>query len=204
MNTHNAAHYVKDNVWAFSNEQASQQRHAQPIAVAKCPYGQIGDTLYVRESFCYVDPDMWRGHIAECPSSEYWPGHYEDWIIGCRKFGIGFKADGDGESQLIAGDVKWKPSIHMPRWASRIHLEITGVRVERLQEISEEDARAEGVNHQRWPESDPYYMTGRDAFIELWDAINAKRGYSWDSNPFVWVVEFQPIAPPPPQAHPPA
>lgn len=72
----------------------------------------------------------------------------------------------------------------MPRWASRITLGVVDVRVERLQEITTEDALAEGIaKHEQW--------TPRVQFSELWDSINAKRGYGWDSNPWVWVVEFQ-------------
>ena len=72
------------------------------------------------------------------------------------------------------------------RWASRITLEITGVRVERLQEISEADARAEGVSAKHTPDAD---YTARDAFSALWESING--GGSWDANPWVWVVEFR-------------
>ncbi|MEB3169133.1 MAG: hypothetical protein VKK97_10435, partial [Synechococcaceae cyanobacterium] len=86
----------------------------------------------------------------------------------------------------------WRPSIHMPRWASRITLEITGVRVERLQQISEDDAIAEGVT----PTMPIYgdcggfeHQGGRDAFWRLWESINGSD--SWHANPWVWVVEFQ-------------
>ena len=82
----------------------------------------------------------------------------------------------------------WNPSIHMPRWASRITLEIINIRVERLQEISEKDANAEGVGTLF-----KYGMpAGRsiDCFHALWDSINAKRA-PWASNPFVWVIEFK-------------
>jgi len=88
----------------------------------------------------------------------------------------------------------------MPRWASRITLEVTGVRVDRVQEISDEDAMTEGIGGEsikdgmRWNN----YTTGNytfrrpsNSFATLWQSINDKRGYSWESNPYVWVVEFE-------------
>jgi len=132
-----------------------------------CPYGQPGDRLWVRECWGLRDTQ---------PKD------------GPERAVIGYRADGEtaapnGRYQL------WRPSIHMPRWASRITLEITGVRVERVQDISEEDARAEGV-------SETCVLPGdRGSFIPsfgmLWEQINAKRGYGWDVNPWVWVIEFR-------------
>jgi hypothetical protein len=89
--------------------------------------------------------------------------------------------------------MRWRPSIHMPRWASRLTLAVTSVRVERVQEITEADARAEGIEPQR---SD---YSGEDSnslqFRDLWDSINAARGYGWAVNPWVWVVEFERVQP---------
>lgn len=95
---------------------------------------------------------------------------------------------------------RWRPSIHMPRWASRITLEVTAVRVERLQDITEDDARAEGVTQTdgRWWDGAPHAVKGtpralptaREAYADLWDAINGKRA-PWSSNPWVWVVSFR-------------
>lgn len=120
-----------------------------------CPYGQPGDQLWVRETF-----DDVHGSVLYRANPE------------------------DAEDFPPCGGKRchWKPSIFMPRWASRITLEIVGVRVERVQEITPDDARAEGVEHLYAP---------RNAFANLWDSINAKRGYGWDSNPWVWVVEFR-------------
>lgn len=86
---------------------------------------------------------------------------------------------------------KWSPSIHMPRWASRITLEVTGVKVERLQEISEEDALAEGFTFHALASGDiPAGAHPIHSFRKLWDSLNAKRGYGWDDNPYVTVVQF--------------
>lgn len=86
----------------------------------------------------------------------------------------------------------WKPSIHMPRWASRITLEIVNVRVERLQDISEEDAKAEGVELScgEMRQDCPNY---KKTFHKLWDSIYGKSGHSWEANPWVWVVEFKKV-----------
>ena len=93
----------------------------------------------------------------------------------------------------------WKPSAYMPRWASRITLEITGVRVERLQEISEADADKEGFNedfpHKVFPEyfnQDMGDYSIPECFGMLWDSINGKK-HPWESNPFVWVIEFRKV-----------
>ena len=122
----------------------------------KCPYGQPGNRLWVRETWAY-----W-GSI-ETPEA------------------IIYRTDGD------KAGVRWRPSIYMPRKYSRITLEVTGVRVERVQDISHRDALAEGVSYD--VSQDDGAPVPR--FQKLWDSINAKRGYSWDKNPWVWVVEFK-------------
>lgn len=126
-----------------------------------CPYGQPGDRLWVRETWnCF---DGWAGY--------YYAADYEG-------FGIGPDDDPD---HVPDHAVRWKPSIHMPRAASRINLDITSVRVERLHAISDADARAEGpAGH---PDG-PWH-----AFRSLWTLINGPE--SWDANPWVWVVEFK-------------
>jgi hypothetical protein len=88
---------------------------------------------------------------------------------------------------------RWRPSIHMPRHVSRITLEITGVRVERVKDISEMDARAEGV--QKKHDVTHIDWEYRANFKPLWDSINAERGYGWDANPWVWVIEFRRVKP---------
>jgi hypothetical protein len=127
---------------------------------ARCPYGQPGDRLWVRET--------WAADAGD----------------------ILFRADLDTED---SNPIKWRPSIFMPRSASRLLLEVTAVRVERVQDISEEDAKDEGVT---LIDGNPLRHDGLDyssEFTGLWDSINAKRGYGWDSNPWVWVVSFKRI-----------
>lgn len=132
-----------------------------------CPHGQPGDQLWVREA--------WRTSLAyeltkpsEIPVGEP----------------LGYEADGEG-NLLLGNAGKLRPSMFMPRWASRITLEITSVRVERLQEISRGDAMAEGcpfANMAAGP--DP-----RQWYADLWRHINGPE--SWAANPWVWVVEFK-------------
>jgi hypothetical protein len=92
----------------------------------------------------------------------------------------------DYEDKIAFGFVKWRPSIHMPRWASRTLLEVTEVRVERVASIKWDDVIAEGCPDRGLPDNNPM-----DWFHELWDSINAKRGYGWDINPWVWVISFE-------------
>jgi hypothetical protein len=134
-----------------------------------CPYGTVGDRLWARESFRVSaerhppDDHVWCTYIAD---------------------GTRFEVDG---SEIDMGRLKLGrsvPSIHMPRWASRITLEITGVRVERLHDITPNECRAEGS----------YWATDPDdegGFVNLWNGINGKRGYGWDVNPWVWVIGFE-------------
>ena len=101
--------------------------------------------------------------------------------------------DADGAPVMYGGEsektnIKKKiPSIHLPRWASRINLEITNIRVERVQDISVIDCACEGIE---FAEND-YSENARYKYHMLWDSINLKRGYGWDANPWVWVIEFR-------------
>jgi hypothetical protein len=135
-----------------------------------CPYGQPGARLWVREAFS-------GPHCMDAVPPSKWG----------RSSRIWYWADGNPQD----GDwTKPKPSIHMPRWASRITLEITGVRVERLHQISEEDALAEGVHRFDWQDDNGECpATTREAFARLWESINGAGG--WAVNPFVWVVSFR-------------
>ncbi|HCR0878345.1 TPA: hypothetical protein OMT51_002271 [Enterobacter hormaechei] len=124
-----------------------------------CPFGAVGDRIWVRETFCPV------------------PDHEEP--AGCSA--ILYAADGNGPYG------KWVPSIHMPRWASRLTLEITCVRVERLRDLSEDDAKSEGIT----PPSGgvlpgwEYRINFRDLWMSIYGADN------WEANPWVWVIEFK-------------
>jgi hypothetical protein len=167
------------------------------------PYAEVGDRLWGRETFStdargvYPCPRAWyradftkhddpknAEHIRECD------GGKKPWAdcFACA-------TDGDG--------VTWRPSIFMPRALSRLLHEVTAVRVERLQEITEEDAIAEGLVNRPscvlpdvpmwgWPGSDRYYRHAREAYLAGWDTINGKGSAA--SNPWVWVVSFKPVA----------
>lgn len=136
-----------------------------------CPYGKPGDQLWVRET--------WQQY-------QEGPGGQRATIdVPCRNVGnLCYAADFDEDPP------RWRPSIHMPRWASRIQLEVTGVRVERVQDITYGDCKEEGVDM-----SDVVYEPDWDfrSFQTLWDSINADRGYGWESNPWVWVVKFKQV-----------
>lgn len=153
----------------------------------RCPYGAVGDQLWVREAWApFVGPDG-RDHVA--------------FRSTCAPDGS-FLWGGDGEIAQMQIH-RWRPSIHMPRWASRLTLEVTSVRVARVQSISEDDARAEGCSgHDPEPVAEGgtiYAMKGRSSapsplahFRALWDSINGKRpGCAWADNPWVWVVSFK-------------
>jgi hypothetical protein len=132
-----------------------------------CPYGAPGDHLWCRETWA-LDPNA----------------HPDEAGALYRATDPGWD---DSESGLL-----WRPSIFMPRWASRITLEVTEVRVERLQTITEADAIAEGVDSVSGADVPRNAtMCRRDDYAQLWDTINAKRGYGWDSSPYVWVVSFR-------------
>ncbi|KFF48125.1 hypothetical protein GY26_16245 [Gammaproteobacteria bacterium MFB021] len=169
----------------------------------KCPYGQPGDRLWVREAFALLgnedgacvdwDDNLQKGderaaariYRASCERAEYGLWRIPD------------KAPWKPYTNDLHYDGAWRPSIHMPRWASRILLEVTAVRVERLQEISEADAKAEGIQPAPggwWSGADGQSSpTPAGAYALLWESINGAG--SWATNPWVWVVEFRVIEP---------
>lgn len=152
------------------------EHEPQHVIDRACPYGQPGDRLWVRETWMNL-----RGTGLEV-------------VTGSRElyaYGADTPRGSYGDDQRKCFGLKWRPSIHMPRAASRITLEITGVRVERLQEISMADALAEGVNvhhdHHEKPRTSIYSPV--QAYRDLWEQINGEG--SWEANPWVWAVEFK-------------
>lgn len=178
-------------------------RNSAQFARDCCPFGSAGDRLWVRETFYCDDFRYPNGDIEEMRAALDFRATHDcsDWEAGCPC------SDDEGHSA-------WRPSIHMPRWASRTTLEITGVRLERLQAITEADAKAEGIQSELLHPPHGYdpdnfnppgafgYVSGIvpfpkgtlhvnavNAFAELWDSINEKS--DWKSDPWVWVVEFR-------------
>lgn len=167
-----------------------------------CPFGKPGDRLWVRETFATLgnedgvaidwNDNMVRGDergAARIYRASCGVGDYGLWQIPDKAF---WKPDTNG----VQYEGTWRPSIHMPRWASRILLEITHVRVERLQDITRSDIRAEGLQCPPELASDDVSPNYRDwypaAFRDLWNST----GGDWDANPWVWVVEFKRVEPP--------
>ncbi len=162
-----------------------------------CPYGQPGDRLWVRETFFAWG--RWETRYSAKKGRDEW--HFVDMTLECGK-AYEYPATG-GQPQPMGGarhrggttPTWWKrPAIHMPRTASRITLEITGVRVERLQEISDEDCVREGCGATLTAigvptSSNPAETIPRAMFRELWQSINGPE--SWDANPWVWAIEFK-------------
>jgi len=142
-----------------------------------CPYGKPGDTLWVRETW-----QLLPSGFDEIPPEMNYIYRATD--------------------KLSSECTKWRPSIFMPRTAARLFLTVTNVRVERLQEITKEDARAEGINvgtvdTEKYEKSTAYRIFTDNLpiarFGDLWNSINTKRGYGWEKNPWVWIVEFKKI-----------
>ena len=131
----------------------------------KCPYGNAGDTLWVRETWG-AQPAMMGGI---CPDT------------------IRYRADGEYRDEHNVW--KWRPSIYLPQKYSRIILEIINVWIDQIQNITEEDAKAEGV--QPYASRIDSRMSYIEGFRREWERLNKKRGYGWDINPLVWVIGFK-------------
>lgn len=170
----------------------SDGHHGQPIGTylhapvvrGECAEDGVWDRIYPR-----IAPDSDWDQAAD-PAKGYTPPASRLWVreafVGAGNLGILYAADCPrGTESGVEGG--WRPSIFMPRWASRLTLEITEVRVQRVQEISRGDAMEEGCPFANMADGpDP-----RDWFRDLWDSLNAKRGHGWDTNPWVWAITFR-------------
>jgi hypothetical protein len=188
-----------------ANPTAAHVQNAVP-----CPYGAPGDRLWVRETWGSVQMHEIGQHFYGGPRI---PDRTQAVYRAGKQMGI--PVDGTSPLQFRTewrDDLtpeRWRSSIHMPRWASRLTLVIESVRVQRVQEITEDDARAEGVECQcdtGQSEYDGCALSTVDHYANLWDSLNASRGYSWGSDCWVWALTFSVsasnAAPPGSGAHP--
>jgi len=181
--------------WCSSREALMHQAAFDPAY--KCPYGKPGDRLWVRETWGMSFEDI-------VPTGRQFVsgGTWGSPSRPNRKPCVVFRADGDMPDDSPGETATWCPSIHMPRWVSRITLEIVSVRVERLNDISASDCKAEGIQIPRCgcevcatqsiictADAGEYVM----AYRELWESINGVD--SWETNPWVWVIEFKEVKP---------
>ncbi len=170
--------------WQFTFSNKHPYKYASLEAIecdieSYCPYGQPGDRLWAKETFqIHKWPSIFSSgsKIAKDPFSEDVVIYYKEAV---EKQGEQF--------------TNWKPSVHMPRWASRITLEITNVRVERVQDMKHEDFLTEGMNPCPKGHEPTECTCTMNQFQYLWHDLYSKKGYGWDKNPWVWVLEFKRI-----------
>lgn len=175
-------HHRRGLWWGVPNDVTDCDPSPHTLFEAQCPYGAPGDRLWVREALHFE-----RWYDDEAPSN----------VTAASR--IWYAADPIAErARGLFNRGRKRPSIHMPRWASRLTLEVTGVRVGRVQNISEEDCYAEGISLSDKPYIEDligeYEWHPSSAYRLLWDTINATRGYPWEANPWVWVVAFKRVA----------
>jgi len=180
-----------------------------------CPYGVPGDRLWVRETHAILWARVFEP-VFRPKEHDFQAGHYI----------LAYRADGATSTGFpLNGEHRWRPSIHMPKWACRLRLEVKDVRVERVQDITTEGIWAEGIQIPvsdggvlwRMAPSNPAgnvpasYLTpgrlhpdqppvttdevARAHFADLWDKLNSHRGYTWESNPWVWVIKYERVGP---------
>lgn len=172
-------------------ELASRKQH-----LVRCPYGEPGDHLWVRETWGEYRE---RTEVERAQTQAAWDSVVAgaDMVDAALRIPAGtgarravYAADFDAATR--AEMAPWRPSIHMPRWASRITLEITDVRVQRLQDISGDDCIAEGVDPAQDDTARDEDARNRAAYASLWESINGAG--SWDANPWVWAITFRRVA----------
>ncbi|MFA7945230.1 hypothetical protein ACEK06_22680 [Pseudomonas brenneri] len=159
-----------------------------------CPYGQRGDRLWVRETWYCDHFEVMRGPYLKPDDLDVGEAIDDGTLVYAA----------DGLTPYEADQPIWKPSIHMPRWACRILLEITDVRVERLQDISDKEIEAEGIDLDALADGQDRYdmchagsgADGRPTLRTAWRHLWESTGGNWDANPWVWVVEFKRVTPP--------
>lgn len=164
-----------ENQWLYALQTAVDENRTYLL---KCPYGQPGDRLYVRETWKIEALDSGHSSMVIRYGAEnmcHWVDFPEERFIKFEKF---------------FGKPGWQSPYFMPKEASRLWLENKADRVERLWDMTEEDAKAEGVMPHPLP-GRGFENGHRNTFERLWDSLNAKRGYGWNANPYVWVVEFR-------------
>jgi hypothetical protein len=189
-----------------------------PVDRLTSPYGQPGDLLWVRETWTDVNlggcpglayradgalKDLMIEMDCHCPDGSF---NYDDPRLAHLNF-TAWHSDQFGDEP--DSREKWRPSIYMPKWACRLWLRVTGVRVEMLQEISEVDAESEGISRcdgscdggcVGWHigHDGKHNPHAKAAFLRLWNSIHLKRGpdwQTWEANPWVWVIEFEKVEP---------
>lgn len=185
---HHDRHFVDDGLVLHMRKKDTTTSIHSPLIAAHCPYGQPGDRMWVRETG-WERPERTPKMMRE--GADTWAPYYYD-ADGLSKY---------DRADFKAWGFKRRPSIHMPRWASRILIEVTDVRVERLQDISDADAISEGIDHVDMLGSTPLWrMYGREpwntvcpvvSYRTLWESINGPG--SWAANPWVWCITFRRI-----------
>jgi len=208
-----------DKTWSYFTDPELGSYPCADSQKLKCPYGQIGDIIWIREAwkFTGIDEDG-EFHVTfkDGISTSFYPPNFESediWFHRLEKLmDVMYKKDKvieDEENERFTwndADVPWKPSIHMPKDVCRIHLKITDIRIEKLHEISESDAIKEGIEKIFDVDNPPHAWIGwkdysgvdeipfnnispEASFHSLWESINGKD--SWKKNPWVWVIHFE-------------
>ena len=172
---------VSDSINPVWIEEAGCWQWATLASRRHCPFGQPGDQLWVREAFALNHSIHYAHNNGRGVTGMVYRASWPD--------------RNSTKAHPFTGDRRWRPSIHMPRAVSRLTLEITEVRVQRLDSISEEDARAGGASFEAGG-NEELGVGYRIGFRTLWDTLHKSRGYGWESNPWVFAITFKRIGTP--------